>query len=819
MEFKILGPFEVSNEHGAVALGGVKPRAVLAVLLLNANEPVSAERLAQALWGDDVPAGAVKTVQVHVSRLRKALGDGDVVETTTRPATACACARASSTPSASSSSSRTAVRRWPLDDPEQAAAVLREALALWRGPPLAELAFEPFAQAEIARLEEQRLAARRGARGGRPRGRAATRRSSASCSSSSPRTRRASGWPGSSCSRCTAAAARPRRSRPTGEARRVLVDEIGVEPGPELRRLQEAILRQDASLEPEPVAAELPRELDAAAAPPLDGRDAELAWLRERWEQARDRPGRPRHGRTASTASARRRLAAELAGEAHAARRRRRAMSPAPAPPTPCSARCVRAREATRPTLLVIDDADSAPATTCAPASSRSPRASPSAPVLVLVPPATATPERSRGCARRAAPPPAARRRCRPRDRDCATPRAPRSGRARASGCSTPAAACPRRVHELGEPSGRGARRRAGSTRSPSGRGRPRRAALDGGRARRRRRRPAGRARARRARRRDDDAPVVCPFKGLASFDVADAPYFFGRERLVAELVARLVGAPLLGVVGPSGSGKSSVVRAGLLPALAGGVLPGSEHWAQVLIRPGEHPLRELRDASTGAAAGPRGCLAVDQFEETFTACRDEDERARVHRRARAAAGDRDAQTVVVLAIRADYYGRCAAYPELSRLLGRQPRPGRRRCSRDELRRAIERPAAARGPARRARAHRRARGRTSSDEPGALPLLSTALLELWQQRDGRRLRLRRLRAHGRRARRGRAARRGRVRPARRRPADASRAACSMRLAGEGADGGVERRRVPLAELETATRTPRRRRACSPTSAC
>ena len=77
----------------------------------------------------------------------------------------------------------------------------------------------------------------------------------------------------------------------------------------------------------------------------------------------------------------------------------------------------------------------------------------------------------------------------------------------------------------------------------------------------------------------DEGVAVVCPFKGLASFEVADAPYFFGRERLVAELVARLVGAPLLGVVGPSGSGKSSVVRAGLLPALADGVLPGSDGW------------------------------------------------------------------------------------------------------------------------------------------------------------------------------------------------------------------------------------------------
>ena len=77
------------------------------------------------------------------------------------------------------------------------------------------------------------------------------------------------------------------------------------------------------------------------------------------------------------------------------------------------------------------------------------------------------------------------------------------------------------------------------------------------------------------ARERDDqragDASgvVVCPFKGLASFDVDDAEFFFGRERLVAEMVARLAGAPLMGIVGPSGSGKSSALRAGLLPALA----------------------------------------------------------------------------------------------------------------------------------------------------------------------------------------------------------------------------------------------------------
>ncbi len=92
----------------------------------------------------------------------------------------------------------------------------------------------------------------------------------------------------------------------------------------------------------------------------------------------------------------------------------------------------------------------------------------------------------------------------------------------------------------------------------------------------------------------DPSAPEVCPFRGLAPFDAAHAEYFFGRERLVAELVARLVGSTLLAVVGPSGSGKSSAVRAGLLPALADGVVPGSESWRRAVMRPGERPLAEL---------------------------------------------------------------------------------------------------------------------------------------------------------------------------------------------------------------------------------
>src|SRR5688572_4633292 len=93
-------------------------------------------------------------------------------------------------------------------------------------------------------------------------------------------------------------------------------------------------------------------------------------------------------------------------------------------------------------------------------------------------------------------------------------------------------------------------------------------------------------------------------------------------------MVARLAGAPLMGVVGPSGSGKSSALRAGLMASLAAGVLPGSERWTPVLLRPGERPMRALEQAATDTAPGGRRIVAVDQFEEVFTACAEESERA-----------------------------------------------------------------------------------------------------------------------------------------------------------------------------------------------
>src|SRR3954449_438651 len=139
LQFGILGPLEVRVDGRAVALGGVKQRAVLAVLALHANQPVSAERVAVALWGEDTPPGAVKTVQVYVARLRKALGDPEVLLTTAGGY----CLRVRPGELDAERFERSVAdgrRALAAGRGEDAAAELREALALWRGPPLAELA-------------------------------------------------------------------------------------------------------------------------------------------------------------------------------------------------------------------------------------------------------------------------------------------------------------------------------------------------------------------------------------------------------------------------------------------------------------------------------------------------------------------------------------------------------------------------------------------------------------------------------------------------------------------------------------------------------
>ena len=254
---------------------------------------------------------------------------------------------------------------------------------------------------------------------------------------------------------------------------------------------------------------------------------------------------------------------------------------------------------------------------------------------------------------------------------------------------------------------------------------------------------------------------AVCPYKGLARFDIDDASYFFGREHLVATLVARLAISRFVGVIGASGSGKSSVVRAGLLAALSHGVLPGSEGWPVVVMTPGAEPITNLAWAlSPLTYMGPRDLcdvierdleefvqlvhdaarqrgvsrivLAVDQFEEVATLCRDADQRERFLSALVDGATDHEGPLAVIAVVRADYYGTLAPHPEISRLF-EQSQTIVGAMSRIELRRAIVEPARRVGLGVEDELVD-AVCQDANDEPGALPLVSTALLETWVRR-------------------------------------------------------------------------------------
>lgn len=267
-------------------------------------------------------------------------------------------------------------------------------------------------------------------------------------------------------------------------------------------------------------------------------------------------------------------------------------------------------------------------------------------------------------------------------------------------------------------------------------------------------------------------APGPPPFKGLAFFDESDASLFFGRTTLTASLAAQAQmfltsdhdGRRFLAVIGASGSGKSSLVRAGLVPALR----PAFGDAIHV-ITPTAHPLEALAlsltrtTASATVAAGllddltrdlrslhltaarwaqagqaPRLLLVVDQFEELFTLCRDEVER-RAFVDNLLYAAQSPGPTVVIIALRADFYAQCAPYDDLRQALSQgQQYIGAMNTA--ELRQTIEEPA------------HRGRWtfepglvdlflREAGDAPGALPLLSHALLETWQRRSGRTLTL------------------------------------------------------------------------------
>ena len=279
---------------------------------------------------------------------------------------------------------------------------------------------------------------------------------------------------------------------------------------------------------------------------------------------------------------------------------------------------------------------------------------------------------------------------------------------------------------------------------------------------------------------------ATCPYRGLIAFAAEDGDLFFGREEVVTSILERILDGGFMAVVGASGSGKSSLVRAGLVPAYRR-VREGQV----VVITPGTNPAAELERA---LAAGAPALLIVDQFEEVFTLCPDESARARF-------LDDlmdlREATSAVVIALRADFYGRCAVHPRLAAAVAEhQHLLGPMRS--EELRRAIEGPARA-GGLRLEAGLVDAMLADVEGEPGGLPLLSHALYESWGRRDGRVLTTAGYRAAG------------GVRGAIAQSAERVFLACSpqekllvrrlfLRLTALGETTEDTRRRVPLAEL-------------------
>src|SRR5512133_3480311 len=351
MHFRLLGPLEVSNGDDPVRIGAGRQREVLVALLLHRNEVVSNERMIDALWGERFPPTASKVVQNTVGQLRRALDDRSGQRLQTRGhGYVLRVASGELDIDRFEALVKDGGRALADGRPAEAADRVRKALVLWRGPPLEDVAYETFAQPEIARLEELFAVA-------------LERRIDAELALGAdadlvpelealvarhPLRERLRAQLMLALYRCGRQAEALAAFR---EARRVLIEEVGVEPGGDLRALHEAILRQEPGLELERPA--LPSALDASRAPPLVGRDGEMRWLREQWQRA-CAGASTLVAVTGQTGVGKTRLASELAGEVF---RSGALVLDACAPEAASAlAQAIGGVGAGRPWLLVFDD-------------------------------------------------------------------------------------------------------------------------------------------------------------------------------------------------------------------------------------------------------------------------------------------------------------------------------------------------------------------------------------------------------------------------------------------------------------------------------
>jgi WD40 repeat protein/DNA-binding SARP family transcriptional activator len=791
MEFRVLGPLEVTDGKGEVRLGGPKQRLVLAHLLLRANRVVATDRLIEDIWGEEPPEAARSTLHAYVSRLRKLLGSSRIEA---RPPGYLFRATPDEVDALEFEAKVSQARRSLSTDPAGAVAMLRKALGLWKGSVLADLAGDAALQPEVTRLEELRLAAVEGL----------------------IEAELALGHSDELVPELEALVAEhPLRERFRAQlmvslyrsgrqaealaayqrAQEVLGDELGIDPSPELRRLHEQVLRQDPALD--------------LTGRPLRGYQL-LEQVGEGAFGAVYRASQPQVGREVAIKAIHPHLAndpdfirrfeaeAQLVAQLEhphivplydywrepdaaylvmrylrgGSLKYRLAKGSLTADQTAgILSQVVEALDVAhragvvhrdvKPSNILLDEEGNAYLGDFGVARdvSTSPQGA-SAEALGL--PDYLSPEQMRG--------------------DALAPAADVYSLGmvlyEALTARHPVASAPVGVRRPGD----GARLpsiREVRPDLPESVDRVIEKATAWDQADRYPDAPTLAAAFRAAL---GELPVPAepslpgpevrnPYKGLRPFLEADAGDFFGRDRVTAALLDRMAeageGSRLLAVVGPSGSGKSSLVRAGLVPALRTGALTGSESWFIVEMVPGGHPLGELEAALLRIAVNPPPTLieqlerdefgllqaakrvlsadgselllVIDQFEEVFTLVQDEARRGHFLSSLLAAVSDPRSRVRVVITLRADFYDRPLMYKGFGDLLARRTyaiTP----LSTEEVERAIA------GPAERVAVNLEPRLVAEmvaevADQPGALPLLQYALTELFERRTDSQIRI------------------------------------------------------------------------------